>query len=448
MESPRSRRLAGIVLALSMPSLVFVSTRKILGVVPCRLRWMIGTALIFTRSRCAASRRPPAASSTRCDERRLEEARTRVGHFVGRDTEDLSESEVCRAAVESVAENTSDGVVAPMLYGLLFGAPGALAYKAVNTLDSMVGHRNLPTRSSDGPLPGWTTSPTWRRPGLTMLAVAAISGRPLRTLRIADRYGPLTTSPNAGMAEAAFAGALGVRLGGTNTYGGVLRKGPTLGEGRLPESGDIRRAVQPHAPLLRVARHSGPAESGPVVVRGWAEHPGDRHHGAHGEVVSQVSRRPCRGSARLQPEHKSPRRATGSAGSRPEGPLRGVRPLPRPGVHGAARGPRTSTSAFLPENGRPDQRRGRGAVPRRRGGRSGRKGAGPRAHLLRVRGGGASLRHGGRPQGGQAAGGRLRFGPTPRSRTSKGSPWCFSATRTIPRATRSATGRFSRWRTA
>ena len=63
---------------------------------------------------------------------------------MGRDTDDLSESEVCRAAVESVAENTSDGVVAPMLYGVLFGAPGALAYKAVNTLDSMVGYRQPP----------------------------------------------------------------------------------------------------------------------------------------------------------------------------------------------------------------------------------------------------------------------------------------------------------------
>jgi adenosylcobinamide-phosphate synthase len=67
---------------------------------------------------------------------------------------------VCRAAVESVAENTSDGVVAPMLYGLIFGAPGALAYKAVNTLDSMVGYRKAPTMSSAGPRPAWMTSST------------------------------------------------------------------------------------------------------------------------------------------------------------------------------------------------------------------------------------------------------------------------------------------------
>jgi adenosylcobinamide-phosphate synthase len=79
---------------------------------------------------------------------------------------------------------------------------------------------------------------------LTMLSTAAVAGRPLRTLLIAVRYGPLTASPNAGMAEAAFAGALGIRLGGANKYGGVLREGPILGDGRLPAPDDIGRAVR------------------------------------------------------------------------------------------------------------------------------------------------------------------------------------------------------------
>jgi adenosylcobinamide-phosphate synthase len=243
LENPRSRRLAGIALALSLPALVFASSRKLLEVAPGRLRWTIGVALIST----ALSMRglAEAASSVKhaLQERRLEVARTRVGHFVGRDTEDLSETEVCRAAVESVAENTSDGVVAPMLYGLLFGPPGALAYKAVNTLDSMVGHPQPPHAEF-----GWASARLDDLANLlpsriTALSVAAVSGKPLRTLRIANRYGPLTRSPNAGMAEAAFAGALGLRLGGTNTYGGILRQGPTLGEGRLPEPDDVRRAV-------------------------------------------------------------------------------------------------------------------------------------------------------------------------------------------------------------
>jgi adenosylcobinamide-phosphate synthase len=243
LKSPRSRRLAGILLALGMPSLVFVATRKILTVLPARSRWMIGTALIST----TLSMRGLAGAARNVErglhDGRLEEARRRVGQFVGRDTDDLPESEVCRAAVESVAENTSDGVVAPMLYGVLFGAPGALAYKAVNTLDSMVGYRRAPYTYL-----GWASARLDDLANLapsrfTVLCVAAISGRPLRTLHCALRDGPLTASPNAGMAEAAFAGALGVRLGGVNAYGGVLREGPILGDGRSPVSHDIRRAI-------------------------------------------------------------------------------------------------------------------------------------------------------------------------------------------------------------
>src|ERR687897_327971 len=244
LESPRSRRLAGIVLAVSTPSLVFISTRKILGGVPCKPRWMIGTALISTTLSMRGLGEAAGNVEIGLREGRLERARSLVGHLVGRDTEDLSESEVCRAAVESVAENTSDGVVAPMLYGLLFGAPGALAYKAVNTLDSMVGYRQPPYADL-----GWAAArlddlANLAPSRITMLSVAAVSGRPLRTLLGALRYGRLTASPNAGVTEAAFAGALGLRVGGTNVYGGVLREGPILGEGRLPTPDDIRRAVR------------------------------------------------------------------------------------------------------------------------------------------------------------------------------------------------------------
>ena len=244
IEGPRSRRLAGIVLAVSVPSLVFVTTRKILGVVPCKPRWMIGAALLSTTLSMRGLGGAAGDVELALREERLEGARTRLGHFVGRDTEDLSESEICRAAVESVAENTSDGVVAPMLYGALLGVPGALAYKAVNTLDSMVGYRRPPYEDL-----GWASArlddlANLAPARLTVLCTAATSGRPLGTLLTAVRYGPLTTSPNAGMAEAAFAGALGVRLGGANTYGGVLRVGPILGDGRLPAPEDIRRAVR------------------------------------------------------------------------------------------------------------------------------------------------------------------------------------------------------------
>src|SRR5918998_2495423 len=185
LKDPRFRRLAGIMLALSVPSLVFISTRKILGGVPCKPRWVIGTALISTTLSMRGLGEAAGAVEMGLREGRLERARTRVGHLVGRDTDDLSEPGVCRAAVESVAENTSDGVVAPMLYGLLFGAPGALAYRAVNTVDSMVGY----------------TSPRYRHLGwagaklddlanlaparLTVLVVAAVSLSPARVIQAA-----------------------------------------------------------------------------------------------------------------------------------------------------------------------------------------------------------------------------------------------------------------------
>src|ERR671916_2723991 len=242
LKDPRFRRLAGIMLALSVPSLVFISTRKILGGVPCKPRWMIGTALISTTLSMRGLGEAAGNVEIGLREGRLERARSLVGHLVGRDTEDLSESEVCRAAVESVAENTSDGVVAPMLYGLLFGAPGALAYKAVNPLDSMVGYRKGPYKDL-----GWASARLDDLanlvPARATVVAAALSGRPATVLRTARKYGPLTASPNAGWAEAAFAGALGVRLGGINTYGCVTREGPILGEGRSPAPRDVGRAV-------------------------------------------------------------------------------------------------------------------------------------------------------------------------------------------------------------
>jgi adenosylcobinamide-phosphate synthase len=242
-ERPESRRLAGVALAISLPTLVFLSATKLLDAAPARLRGAIGAILISTTLSMRGLAEAADGVERALEERNLDDARSRLGRFVGRDTEDLSEPEVCRAAVESVAENASDGVVAPMLYGVFFGAPGALAYKAVNTLDSMVGHPQPPHADL-----GWASARLDDLANLvpsraTALLVAFVSGKPLRTLRIAHRYGPLTTSPNAGVAEAAFAGALGVVLGGANTYAGVLRKGPTLGEGRLPASGDIPRAV-------------------------------------------------------------------------------------------------------------------------------------------------------------------------------------------------------------
>ena len=243
-KSPLARRLAGVVLASALPIFVFLSVRVALGVVPRPLCRVFGAALISTaismRGLGEAAR--IVEKELRADN--LEQARARVGEMVGRDTGTLSAPEVSRAAVESVAENASDGVVAPMVYGFLFGAPGALAYKAINTLDSMVGyHKGFYEEF------GWASARlddfANLAPARTTASAAAItSGRPVRALEAARRYGPLTASPNAGWVEAAFAGALGVRLGGPSAYGGVVRQGPILGDGRRPGPEDVRRAVK------------------------------------------------------------------------------------------------------------------------------------------------------------------------------------------------------------
>ena len=243
-KNPGVRYLSGVILALSLPALVYISVRRLLDLTPWHPRGILEAALISTALSMRGLGEAARAVERELRAGDLEKARASAAEMVGRDTASLPAPEVARAAVESVAENTSDGVVAPMLYGLLFGGPGALAYRAVNTLDSMVGYRMHPYAEL-----GWASARLDDLANLvpariTVLMVAGVSGRPLDTLRIARRYGPLTQSPNAGWAEAAFAGALGSRLGGSNSYGGVIRKGPVLGEGGPPGPGEIRRSVR------------------------------------------------------------------------------------------------------------------------------------------------------------------------------------------------------------
>jgi len=243
LQGANGRRAAGILLAATLPTAAFLSCRLLLGAAPRGLRPALEIALLSTVLSMKGLGSAALTVRVELAGGRLEEARSRVGEFVGRDTSDLSEAGVCRAAVESVAENTSDGVVSPMLYGFLFGAPGALTYKAINTVDSMVGYRNPRYRDL-----GWAGArlddlANLIPARLTVLAVAATSLSPARVLGTARWYGPLSSSPNAGHVEAAFAGALGLRLGGTNFYGGVERRGPVLGDGRTPNVDDIGRAV-------------------------------------------------------------------------------------------------------------------------------------------------------------------------------------------------------------
>ncbi|WP_033220397.1 cobalamin biosynthesis protein [Kitasatospora phosalacinea] len=172
-------------------------------------------------------------------------ARERLPHLCGRDPSGLDERQVARAVVESVAENTADAVVNALVWGGVAGVPGLLAFRAVNTLDAMVGHRSARYRRF-----GWAAARLddvagWPGARLTALLTVAASGAPARAWRVWRRDGSAHPSPNAGQAEAAFAGALGVRLGGTLRYGERVEHRPVLGAELPPVAvADIERACR------------------------------------------------------------------------------------------------------------------------------------------------------------------------------------------------------------
>lgn len=181
------------------------------------------------------------------------DARKYVGYIVGRDTESLDEAEITRAAVETVAENTVDAVVSPLVFALLGGAPLAMAYRAANTLDSMVGYKNEKYIHF-----GWASArlddllnllPA-RLTALLLVAAAAIlkptTGlSPLRAWQAVRRFARLHPSPNSGYPESAVAGALGVELGGHNTYGGAVSDRARMGWPLRPlRMEDIRLTVK------------------------------------------------------------------------------------------------------------------------------------------------------------------------------------------------------------
>ncbi|MDE0705241.1 MAG: adenosylcobinamide-phosphate synthase CbiB [Rhodospirillaceae bacterium] len=180
----------------------------------------------------------------------LPEGRKQVSHLVGRDPETLDEAGVARAAIESLAENFSDGVTAPAIWCALFGLPGAAAYKAINTADSMIGHRNerygqfgrFAARLDDlVNLPASRLSAGW-----IVLAAATMPGAsPADAIRAVWRDARHHHSPNAGWPEAAMAGALGLRLGGPRQYAETFVDDPWMGDGRAEATADdIGRALR------------------------------------------------------------------------------------------------------------------------------------------------------------------------------------------------------------
>ena len=232
-------------------------------------RWLatvtaLGTWTVLGSRSLTAEADAVAACLRRGD---LPAARTQLTHLVGRRTDSLDEAEIARATVESLAENTSDAVVAPLLWGALAGLPGLLGYRAVNTLDAMVGHHSPRYENF-----GWAAAraddaanylPARLTAVLTAVVAPLASGSGPGALATALADGHRHPSPNAGVAEAAFAGALGLRLGGHNDYGSHVEERPALGrDGRPPGSADIARAAR----LSRAVSYAAAAVAAAVAV--------------------------------------------------------------------------------------------------------------------------------------------------------------------------------------
>jgi adenosylcobinamide-phosphate synthase len=246
--SPGTRRAAGIiaaaVLLVVVGGIAFVVERQLLrlpfGLV---VVGVLASTLLAQRSLY----RHVADVAAALQDDGVASARVAVARIVGRDVDNLDAAGIARAAIESLAENFADAVVAPALWMVIGGLPGAALYKAINTADSMIGHRTL--RHADF---GWAAArlddlvnlPASRLSALFLIAAATINGDASAACRAVRRDAQSHRSPNAGYPEAAVAGALGLSLAGPRRYGGVLVEDATMGDGRRDaDAGDIRRAL-------------------------------------------------------------------------------------------------------------------------------------------------------------------------------------------------------------
>jgi adenosylcobinamide-phosphate synthase len=247
-DAATTRRMAGVVVALIVIAVAAGVGWVLQMAIPSGWRavvllGVVAWPLVALRSlydHVAAVRDPLDAGD-------IDAARKAVAMIVGRDPDQLDEAGIVRAAIESLAENTSDGVVAPLFWGALLGLPGIAGYKAINTLDSMIGHRSERHEAF-----GWAAAriddvanfiPA-RLTGL-IFAFAGNLENLSRAMWCMIRDGRRHRSPNAGWPEAAMAGSLGVRLCGPRSYDGKLAPEPWLnGMGRDPASEDISRALE------------------------------------------------------------------------------------------------------------------------------------------------------------------------------------------------------------
>ena len=238
------RRIAGIILGLGLIlGSGLVGWLMIVGANIINPWLAKGVAIILLAS-CFAGKSLRVAAETvlkTLQEADLVQARFQLTRYVGRDTENLSKTEILRAILETVAENAVDGVTVPLFYAIigLFipgvgSVPLALGYKAASTLDSMIGYLREPYTDI-----GWFSAQledglTWLPCRLTVLTLALFSGKPRQVLAICRRDAITDPSPNSGWSECIYAAILGVQLGGVNTYKGVVKQKPLLGNSDRP----------------------------------------------------------------------------------------------------------------------------------------------------------------------------------------------------------------------
>lgn len=244
VTSKRGKRVAGVVLGVGLPiasGAIAASLVVFAGLIHLGLKLAIA-AIIFASCLAARSlRRAAEEVLAPLNRGELVTARARLGLYVGRDTTHLSEGEGLRAVMETISENATDGVMAPLFYGLVgiaiapaVGVGCAIAYKALSTLDSMVGYQTEPYRDL-----GWFSArcedvATWLPCRLTVLTIAWLSRHPRRVWRLCCRDAPADPSPNAGWSECAYAAALGIQLGGENVYRGEVKHKPLLADPQRP----------------------------------------------------------------------------------------------------------------------------------------------------------------------------------------------------------------------
>ncbi len=236
------RKIKGMVAIVAICVLAFASG-ALLVKLPLSPLWQLLLAAVLLAWRSLADHVAAVAAALTGS---LPEARAALARIVGRDTAEMDEAAIARAAIESAAENFSDGVIAPAFWFLLFGLPGMLLYKTINTADSMIGYRNERYEEF-----GWAAArlddlANWVPARLSALLIALSGAVPLRLWSTIAAEARRHRSPNAGWPEAAMARALGVALAGPRRYGGTLHDEPFIHPcgSRSPGATEIRRAIR------------------------------------------------------------------------------------------------------------------------------------------------------------------------------------------------------------